>query len=200
MNSGPAAAGWAATHPLMGRPRRAAAAGRGASASAPRAGAQGVAARAVPATTVNVDGVGNGFTGPQGTFAVNAAPPDTNGAVGPNHYVQIVNTDYAVFNKGGAAVFGPVTINTLWSGFGGLCQTDNDGDPTGRYDPIADPWVIQPFPVTGSTATAPPCRRRARHPASSRRAPPPIPWPRSSSTSTSRRRPTPRSPAPRHWP
>src|SRR5262249_41949811 len=42
---------------------------------------------AAPATTNNFDGVGNGFTGPQGTFTVNAAPPDTNGDVGPNHYV-----------------------------------------------------------------------------------------------------------------
>src|ERR1700719_2488619 len=27
-------------------------------------------------------GVGNGFVGPQGSFVVNSAPPDTNGAVG----------------------------------------------------------------------------------------------------------------------
>jgi hypothetical protein len=83
-------------------------------------------------------------------------PPDTNGAVGPNHYVQIVNTDYAVFNKSGGVLFGPVAINTLWSGFGGLCQTDNDGDPTVRYDRIADRWVIQQFAVTGANGTTTP--------------------------------------------
>jgi hypothetical protein len=139
--------GWAARHAPI-RARRPATGG----ATRPSAAAP----TAPPATTVNVDGVGNGFTGPQGTFSVNAAPPDTNGAAGPNHYVQIVNTDYAVFNKSGGVVFGPVTINTLWSGFGGLCQTDNDGDPTVRYDRIADRWVIQQFAVTGADGVATP--------------------------------------------
>src|SRR5215472_5539570 len=36
-----------------------------------------------PATSLNFAGVGNGFTGPAGTFTVQSAPPDTNGDVGP---------------------------------------------------------------------------------------------------------------------
>src|SRR3989475_99195 len=108
------------------------------------------------ATTINnsFDGVGNGFSGPNGTFSVNAAPPDTNGDVGPHDYVQIVNTDFAVFNKDasrgtvGTVRYGPVPINALWSGFGGGCQTNNDGDPVVLYDPIADRWVISQFSVT----------------------------------------------------
>ena len=103
---------------------------------------------AIPATTLSFDGVGNGFSGPQGTFTVNAAPPDTNLAVGPNHVVEIVNTDFAIFNKSGSVLYGPVTINTLWSGFGGGCQTNNDGDPIAKYDSIADRWVISQFSVT----------------------------------------------------
>ena len=95
-----------------------------------------------PALTLNFDGVGNGFSGPAGTFTVAGAPPDTNGSVGPNHYVQIVNTDFAVFDKSGAALFGPVPINTLWTGFGGDCETNNDGDPVVKYDNMADRWVI----------------------------------------------------------
>ena len=101
-----------------------------------------------PATTFNFDGVGNGFSGPQGTFTVNSAPPDTNGDVGPNHYVQIVNSDFAVFNKSGTVLYGPVPINTLWSGFGGGCQTNNDGDPVVVYDSISDRWVISQFSVS----------------------------------------------------
>jgi hypothetical protein len=101
-----------------------------------------------PATTLNFDGVGSGFSGPQGTFTVDSAPPDTNGAVGPNHYVQIVNTDFAVFNKSGTALYGPVPIKTLWGGFGGGCQTNNDGDPVVLYDSIADRWVISQISVT----------------------------------------------------
>src|SRR6184192_1515020 len=102
----------------------------------------------VPVTSANFDGVGQGFSGPAGTFLVNSAPPDTNGDVGPNHYVQIVNTDFAIFNKTGTTVFGPVPINTLWSGFGGGCQTNNDGDPVVLYDPIADRWLISQFSVS----------------------------------------------------
>jgi hypothetical protein len=101
-----------------------------------------------PATLANFDGIGQGFTGPSGTFTVNSAPPDTNGAVGPNHFVEIVNTDFAVFSKSGAPLFGPVPINTLWSGFGGGCQVENDGDPIVSYDRIADRWIVSQFQVT----------------------------------------------------
>ncbi|HEX9069977.1 MAG TPA: hypothetical protein VF807_14490 [Ktedonobacterales bacterium] len=120
---------------------------------------QGPTSLAAPAASNNFDGVGNGFTGPNGTFTVNAAPPDTNGTVGPQDYVQTVNTDFAVFNKDttrgavGTVRYGPVAINTLWSGFGGLCQTDNDGDPTVVFDQIANRWVISQFAVTGATST-----------------------------------------------
>ncbi len=109
-----------------------------------------------PVTTLNFDGVGNGFTGPAGTFTVQSAPPDTEGDVGPNHYVQVVNTDFAIFNKAGSPIFGSVPINTLWSGFGGLCQSDSDGDPIVIYDPIADRWVISQFAVTGANGTSVP--------------------------------------------
>ena len=101
-----------------------------------------------PAIALNFDGIGNGFSGPSGTFSVAAAPPDTNGSVGPNHYVQIVNTDFVLFNKSGSVLYGPVPVNTLWSGFGGGCQTNNDGDPVVLYDKIADRWVISQFSVS----------------------------------------------------
>src|SRR6266566_5180489 len=103
---------------------------------------------AAPALLNSFAGVGNGFSGPNGTFAVNSAPPDTNGAVGPNHYVETVNTSFAIFNKSGTPVYGPVPINQVWSGFGGGCQANNDGDPTVVYDGIADRWVISQFSVT----------------------------------------------------
>ena len=109
---------------------------------------------AIPSPSNSFDGVGNGFTGPQGTFTVTSAPSDPNGTVGPQDYVQIVNTDFAIFNKDasrgavGTVRYGPVQINTLWSGFGGLCQTDNDGDPIVVYDSIANRWLITQFAVT----------------------------------------------------
>jgi hypothetical protein len=94
---------------------------------------------------LNFAGVGNGDYG----FAPNAAPPDTNGAVGATQYVQWVNESFAVFNKStGALVFGPVAGNTLWSGFGGGCQSNNDGDPIVQYDKAANRWVFTQFSVS----------------------------------------------------
>ena len=97
-----------------------------------------------PTFGVNFDGLGQGF----GSYVVCCAPPDTNASVGPNHIVETVNLDLAVFNKTGALLYGPVPINTLWSGFGGGCQVNNDGDPTALYDPMADRWLISQFSVT----------------------------------------------------
>jgi hypothetical protein len=94
---------------------------------------------------LNFAGVGNGDYG----FAPNAAPPDTEGTVGATQYVQWVNESFAVFNKStGALVFGPVAGNTLWSGFGGGCQTNNDGDPIVQYDKAANRWIFTQFSVS----------------------------------------------------
>jgi hypothetical protein len=103
---------------------------------------------AAPVAGTSFDGVGQGFSGPQGTFSVRYAPPDTNGAVGPNHYFQIVNDHFAIFDKTGTVVYGPVPSNTLWSGFGGGCQNNNDGDATVVYDGLANRWVVQQFSVS----------------------------------------------------
>jgi hypothetical protein len=101
-------------------------------------------------TGLNFDGVGNGFSGPQGAFTVNAAPPDTNGAVGATQFVQWVNSSFAVFDKNtGAVLYGPAAGNTLWTGFGGPCEINNDGDPIAQYDKAANRWVMTQLSVTG---------------------------------------------------
>jgi hypothetical protein len=135
-------------HNQDARPHRAVPEGRHVQQSRDAVSAPASIAPRIPSTTVNFDGVGDGLTGPQGTFAVSSAPPDTNGSVGPNHYFQIVNTDFAIFNKTGTVLYGPVPINTLWSGFGGGCQANNDGDPTVLYDGMADRWLVTQFSVT----------------------------------------------------
>ncbi len=94
---------------------------------------------------LNFAGVGNGDYG----FVPNAAPPDTNGAVGATQYVQWVNESFAVFDKAtGALLHGPVAGNTLWTGFGGGCETNNDGDPIVQYDKIAGRWILTQFSVS----------------------------------------------------
>ncbi len=75
-------------------------------------------------------------------------PPDPNGDVGPNHYVQMVNVHFAIYSKTGTLLYGPAAANTLWAGFGGTCETSNDGDPIVLYDKIADRWILSQFVAT----------------------------------------------------
>ena len=82
-------------------------------------------------------------------------PPDTNGSVGNDQYVETVNTRYQVWslNRGtniATSVLGPVSINTLWAGFGGACQTQNSGDPVVLYDKVANRWLISQFTSAAS--------------------------------------------------
>ena len=104
-----------------------------------------------PNFQTGVDGVGNGFSGPQGSFTVQYAPPDTAGAIGATQYVQVVNVGLAVFNKADKSVaYGPVPTNTLWSGFGGQCETSNDGDAVVVYDKAANRWIVSQFAVSAT--------------------------------------------------
>jgi len=91
------------------------------------------------------------------------APPDTTGDVGPNHYVQWVNLRYAIYTltRGTSneitgfnlAPGFPKNGNVVWQGFGGRCQSDNDGDPIVQYDQLADRWILTQFAVSGTPYT-----------------------------------------------
>ena len=108
---------------------------------------QGTAGPSGPATPgLGFAGVGQGDYG----FSDQYAPPDTNGAVGATQYVQWVNTYFAVFNKatGAIATGFPKAGNSLWAGFGGGCQTNNDGDPIVQYDKLAQRWILTQFSVS----------------------------------------------------
>jgi hypothetical protein len=94
-----------------------------------------------PTPGSNFEGLGLGFPG----FNLTSAPPRPTLAVGPNHVVQAVNSMFAVFNKSSAVVFGPVNGNTLFAGFGGLCETTNRGYPIVAYDKMADRWIFSQF-------------------------------------------------------
>ena len=88
---------------------------------------------------LNFQGVGVGLS----NFSDCCAPPDTNGAAGATQYVQWVNLSFAVFDKAtGNVLLGPSAGNTLWTGFGGPCETSNDGDPIAQYDKAAGRWVL----------------------------------------------------------
>ena len=90
----------------------------------------------MPATVQNFEGNNN---------ASGVLPPDTVGDVGPNHYVQMVNSVVQVWDKNGNSLMGPSPINSLWNGFGGICESNNNGDPIVLYDQAADRWLLSQF-------------------------------------------------------
>ena len=96
----------------------------------------------IPAPIISFDGNSN---------LCGCTPPDPNGAVGPNHVVTMSNLHFQIFDKNGNSLFGPAANNTLWTGFGGDCQTDNAGDPVVIYDQLADRWLLTQFTASGPT-------------------------------------------------
>ncbi|MCB2220908.1 MAG: T9SS type A sorting domain-containing protein [Bacteroidetes bacterium] len=95
---------------------------------------------------------GNQSRGPvvnaEGTGNVNGVyPPDTDGDVGPDHYFQMINLSFAIYDKNGTKLYGPVANSTLWNGFPGPWAGSNDGDPIVLYDELADRWVASQFAV-----------------------------------------------------
>jgi hypothetical protein len=111
----------------------------------------------------------NGFTGDAAVQAVAAAgdaptliqsfegvpniqqvsPSDSVGDVGPNHYVEMVNLSFAVYNKFGTKLFGPADLGTLWQGFSVPHCSDSAGDPIVLYDQLADRWILTQFTALG---------------------------------------------------
>ncbi len=73
------------------------------------------------------------------------APPDTDGDVGPNHYFQMVNSAFAIWDKEGNLLYGPVDNITLWDDFDGPWSSTNDGDPIVLYDEQTDTWIATQF-------------------------------------------------------
>jgi hypothetical protein len=103
----------------------------------------------LPAVIHNFEGNNNASNGTVTGFTY--LPPDTNGDVGLNHYVQWVNAIFSVYNKSGIRVYGPVAGNILWSGFGGVCETTNEGDPVVLYDRQANRWLMSQFAFTDAS-------------------------------------------------
>src|SRR4029450_4473690 len=75
----------------------------------------------------------------------NCVPPDSDGDVGPNHYVEAVNVAFRVFDKSGTPLAAPTTYNSFFTGTGTPCDNNNQGDPIAFYDHQADRWVISDF-------------------------------------------------------
>jgi hypothetical protein len=72
-------------------------------------------------------------------------PPDTNGDVGPTHYIQTVNTSIGIYDKASGSRLAAFTFDTLFQGTGTPCDTTNQGDPVVLYDYVSGRWIITDF-------------------------------------------------------
>jgi len=99
------------------------------------------------AATAAMPAVGASFEGMNISQACgNCLPPDPNGAIGPNHYVQMVNSSIAVYSRTGTTLMTPRPINSLWSVTpNSECFANNNGDPIVLYDQLADRWMVSQF-------------------------------------------------------
>ena len=68
-----------------------------------------------------------------------ATPPDPSGAVGPNHYINAVNTALKIFDKSGNLLVGPTRLGSF------LGNGSNGGDPIILYDQLADRFFVSQF-------------------------------------------------------
>lgn len=89
--------------------------------------------------------VGFSGQGPTGYY-----PPDTDGDVSEDHFVQMVNSKYNVYEKDGTKILGPLNLSTLWNALP-PGNWGNDGDPIVLYDEEAERWVLTQFRVNSST-------------------------------------------------
>jgi hypothetical protein len=94
---------------------------------------------AMPGPTLSFDGLSNHD---DTLVGIDPVPPDPNGDVGPNHYVQTVNILVRVFDKSGQPLTSPFPMSSLFAPIGGICAAIDSGDPIVLYDALADRWLL----------------------------------------------------------
>ena len=111
---------------------------------------QTLPAAAIPSTQANFEGLSNedNFH----IFGGRVNPPDPDGEVGPNNYIEMVNLTFAIYDKTGQRLLGPVDTGTLWDNFSVPDCTDPSGDPVVLYDQFTDRWIMSQFTTSGMNA------------------------------------------------
>jgi hypothetical protein len=111
-------------------------------------------AQSVNGTKQMQQGLIQNFEGMNRFNSGGAIPPDCSGDVGPNHYVQMVNLAFQVFDKSGNSLYGPVANSVIFDGWddGEAWDNTNDGDPIVLYDDQADRWIVSHFSLPNWSA------------------------------------------------
>jgi hypothetical protein len=85
------------------------------------------------------------FDGTDETLASGVVPPDPNGEIGRDYYVQTTNTSggtyFTVYDLNGTEVFSLPNLNALWTEF----NVQGFGDPIVLWDEGAQRWLLTEF-------------------------------------------------------
>jgi len=104
-------------------------------------------APSIPAPLLTFEGLSNQDNFNVFGFRVN--PPDPNGEIGPNNYVEMINLVFAAYDRAGNLLAGPIDTGSLWAGFAIPDCTDPSGDPVVLYDQLEDRWLLSQFTTRG---------------------------------------------------
>jgi hypothetical protein len=86
----------------------------------------------------------------------NYAPPDTDGAIGINHFVEFINGGYAVYSRTGTLVAPAISDSTFWLNAGVSASLVNQGlsDTRIKFDPLSQRWFAAEITLgTGTGGT-----------------------------------------------
>jgi hypothetical protein len=97
----------------------------------------------MPVPSLSVEGITNRMNGE--IYGLYFLPPDANGDVGPNHYVQTVNALTRVFDKNGSPLTPPFKLSDIFAPLGTVCAQRNDGLAIVLYDALADRWLLSQY-------------------------------------------------------
>ena len=72
----------------------------------------------------------------------NYAPPDTDGAIGNNQFVEFINGGYAVYSRTGTLLQPAVSDSQFWLNAGVSASLVNQGlsDTRVKFDPLTQRW------------------------------------------------------------
>jgi hypothetical protein len=102
-----------------------------------------VSAAPMPTPIISFDGLSS--TDNAVAYGFRVIPPDPNGDVGLNYYVQAVNSLVRVYNKNGIPATPPFKLSSVFAPLGTPCSTRDDGDPIVLYDALADRWILSQY-------------------------------------------------------
>jgi hypothetical protein len=109
------------------------------------AGALGAPLAPMPSPIQNFAGLSSNDACIGGPTCGAGWPPDANGDVGPNHYIEAVNDSVAIYDKSGTLLASFAETN-LWQAVPSTpCNDSSQGDPVVVYDWLADRFILTWF-------------------------------------------------------